>query len=304
MKTKWVVIFAVCFLLAGMLSFGSDVGNNNERTGWRIDFGGGHSTRAVELDERWVTYQYNFGGTPPVMLYYIVDEFNGEETLDTNFVKFSYGWGDRYAFYLKAGMARLQSTFFDVQELVRWDYGDGTWEEYNYGGGRVHPDMGEGEWDLFYGGGFKAVFYDAGGFKVGVDAQYNTYSLDNEVMFWNWHYTDETGRYFDRHILDETETTEYHLAVIFSKQNTMVHPYGGIKLSAYESEYEGRAWYYDDFSTPVDQEIQYWDFTMEATDMWGFFLGADFALTEMFTVNGEIRVGDEAAMTAMLSWKF
>jgi hypothetical protein len=304
MKTKLVVIIAVSFLLAGTLTFGSDVGNNEQKTGWNFGIGSGHSTRAVELDDRWISYTETISGDPSIVFTYFVDEFDGEETLDTLFVKASYGWGDRYAFYLKAGMARLTHKFLDVQEIFREDFSDGTFFETPVGGGNLRQLMGASDWDVFYGAGFKAVFFESGGFKAGVDVQYNAYSLDQDTMYLNSYFQDDTGIFFDRHILDETETSEYHLAVIFSKQNTMVHPYGGIKLSAYETEYEGRSWFFDGFSSPAFEDIQMWDFTMEASDMIGFFAGVDYAATDIFHINGEIRVGDEAALTAMLSWKF
>ncbi len=304
MKTKWVVIFAACFLLAGTLTFGGDVGNNEQKTGWSIGLGGDHSTRSVELDERWITYQESFTGDPGGVFYYFADEFDGEETLDTLYAKISYGWADRYAFYVKAGMARLTHKFLDYQDLfgVRWD--DGTFFEEPWGGGKLSQLMGTSDWDVFYGAGFKAVFFESGDFKAGVDLQYNVYTLDSEVLFYNWFYVDETGTYFDRHILDETETTEYHLAVIFSKSNPTFSPYGGIKLSAYETEYEGRSWIYDGFVSPAFSQTQMWDFTMEGQDMLGFFAGVDYAVTDMFHINAEVRVVDEAALTIFHSWKF
>lgn len=316
MKAKYLVILAVCFLMAGTLAFASEVGNNNERTGWKIDFGFDHSEREVELDEQAVVYKESyFYEYDPGNYYYteqwqdIIKAFDGMEALDKIFLKFSYGWGDRYAFYFKGGMARMKSEMFDPYTIYRYDY----WEHY-YGTDYAYwseddeigePMKGKGDWGAYYGAGFKAIFYEAGDFKVGVDAQYNTYDIDSDVVFWQYSYKDDDDDYLDQHRLDKTKTDEYHLALIFSKKNPTFSPYGGIKISGYETDYEGVAHYRYYYDGVLQYSFTYpWVFTTVPQDFVGAFFGLDCELTEMFHINLEARVGDENAVTVVHSWVF
>lgn len=317
MKPKFLIIFAACFsLLVGTLAFGSEVGNNPERTGWRFDFGFDHSTKEVELDERAMIYYERDDWVVEPDFYYgyyayseLINSFDGQETLDKLFFKVSYGWGDRYSFYFKGGMARMVSDFFAPEMYDRYEYYeyyDGEeyfdWYQYDWIEGGM---KGKGDWGPFYGAGFKAVFFESGDFRIGLDAQYNLYSMDSDVIMWQWSYLDDDDDELDQHKFVETETTEYHLAIIFSKKNPEVSPYGGFKISGYETEYDGQAYYRYIEDGVLEYDFLYsWELTTKPQDFYGFFLGMDWKMTEMFFLNGEIRVGDETAMTVALSWKF
>ncbi len=324
MKPKYLVIFATCFmLLVGSWTFGSDVGNNPERTGWRIDFGFDHSTREVELDKPATVYFESIRTDIAADWYYIdtwsaiLNSFDGQETMDKVFLNFSYGWSDRYSVYFKGGMARMKSEMFDpyfYDKYEYYEYDTGSIYNYYYIYDYVNPPLkGKGDWGPFYGAGFKAVFFESGDFRIGLDAQYNIFKMDSDVVLYQYsdmYYENILGStyswdYLDQHSLVETETNEYQLALVFSKKNPEFSPYGGFKLSGYETEYTGEAYYrYIDDGVLQYDYLYKWELTTKPQDFYGFFFGADWMMTEVFYLNGEIRVGDETAMTALLSWKF
>lgn len=327
MRTRWLVAVVCVMLLGGGLAFASGVGNNPEKTGWRWDIGFERSEREVELDEAALmyeaveSYEYNEDDYGTETYREWLQSFNGRETLDKYFLQAGYGWSDKYVFYATLGMARMVARQYDP--VMRWLYEDyeyyygETYEYWNEDIETVGDSAGRGKWDPFYGAGFKAVFHDAGGFKVGMDLQWNQYKLDNETYNYYRYYdygyaydgvTDYGYGYEDTHMLTETDTTEYHAALIFSKKNKTFSPYGGVKLSSYETDYTG-AWdstYWDNYGDrgPDFEGSGTWTYTASSKDYVGLFFGIDCELTETFVINGEMRLGDESAMTVRMGWKF
>jgi len=330
MKAKILILTACLALLGGGLAVASDVGNNPEGTGWRWDVGFERSQREVELDKPALVFVYDYTYEYSADYYGYdygeewLESFDGRETLDKYFLKGAYGFGERYAFYVTVGMARMNSEMYDpvsysMYESYEYYYGSEYWywNESFYSEGN---SQARGDWDPFYGAGFKAVFHDVGGFKVGMDVQWNQYKLDNDAYLYlsqdlygdgpidDPYYENE---YLDSHRLTESDTTEYQVALVFSKQNERFSPYGGLKLSQYETDFSGQFRSYKYNSNTGRQNGGYayeesgtWTFTTKQQDYIGMFLGIDCEMTDRLVLNSEIRVGDEKAATVKLSWKF
>jgi hypothetical protein len=328
MKTRTLIVTMCLALLGGGVALAAEVGNNPQGTGWRWDFGFDRSEREVELDQPAEVYQYeytyDYGPDDYGYERYTewLDSFNGRETLDKYFLKGAYGFGERYAFYVTVGMASMLSESYDpISRSMYEDYEYYYGEEYYYWDESMEttqPMAGRGNWDPFYGVGFKAVFHDVGGFKVGIDVQWNQYKLDSDVYYYL--YTDESGEgpvddpyyeyvYSDSHRVLETDTTEYQAALVFSKQNPQFSPYGGLKLSQYETDFSGEWTYFKgSLDGPARQSVYEesgtWTLSTKQSDYVGMFLGLDCEMTDRFVISGEIRVGDEKAATVKMSWKF
>jgi len=325
MKARLLIALVCSALLGGGFVFASEVGNNPEGTGWRLDLGYEQSTTEVELEDPGLLYEYvdTWEESPDYYGSYTeqgwMESFDGRETLDKYFLKAAYGFSERYVVYFKLGMARMNARQYDP--IMRW-----TWEDYEYDMGdeylyydyeteTVNSTQGVGDWDPFYGAGFKAVFHDAGGFKIGMDLQWNQYKLDADVYQYLDFYDYGDGPlgdpyyYYselDSHRLLETDTTEYQLALVMSKHNEHFSPYGGLKLSQWETDHSGQGFYGE---TGYDRQYDYeeswdWTYTTKATGNIGMFFGADYAMSGNFMLSGEIQVGDQNAATIRLSWKF
>ncbi len=328
---KKLFIVAVCLLVTSFV-FGSDVGTNPDSKEFKftLDWGFDHSEREVELDGEAVfyldTYRYEYDGSDwyeTDTWKWWIESFDGMESLDKMFLNFNFAFGGRYSFYVKTGLARMKAEMFDPlgwssYEYYEYYYGD----EYTYGYSDDYvesPLKGKGKWDPFYGAGFKAVFWESGDFKVGMDLQYNTYKLDTDYDFYRWsdHYWNTwTGTSPYQYLEDEiervypteTKTSEYHLALVLSKSGDTFTPYGGFKLSEYKTDYKGiySYHYFEDYDGELYEydEMCHWKFSTKPQDIYGFFFGMKAHLSPMVDLNGEIRVGDETAMTAFFSFNF
>ncbi|MEW5806490.1 MAG: hypothetical protein AB1756_03940 [Acidobacteriota bacterium] len=309
---KKLLVLVAC-LIAGSFVLASEVGNNPEGEGFKFsfDFGFDHSSREVELDEKALIYydDSDYGDGYGYIYKYWLVSFDGEETLDKLFLNLNFGFG-RYAFYIKGGMARMKSELFDLLLYYQYEYYFAgsleDWYQYDESGYWLSK-KGKGDWSPFYGAGFKATFFESGDFRVGMDAQYNIYDLDSDVVLYQDSYTDMGGLYDElfQIALDKTKTTEYHVALVLSKKMEHVSPYGGFKLSGYSTDYEGHYLEYDYYDGVLDYWYYFpWEFTTKPQDIYGFFFGVDCTLTANVHLNSELRVGDETAMTTFFSFKF
>ncbi len=326
MRAKWFAMAVMAMLVTAGAAYASEVGNNPEGAGFRFDFGFERTQTEVELKDPAIVYSAVDSGDEGD--YYwtesyteTFDSFDGRETMDKYFLKLAYGFGDKYSLYAKVGMARLATEAYNL--MMIWDYeydeydavtDEHVYEYYNYDQYLTEPTRGMGDWDLFYGAGFKAVFYDAGGFKVGMDLQYNQYQLDSEYYMYYDDYAYGYGPpdaptywYIDTESQQvvESDTTEYQAALVFSKKNDKFSPYGGIKFSQVETDYTGEyCYHYENYYGDIDEESGAWTLTTTSKDTFGVFVGADYEMTAKFAISGEFQLGDQTATAIKMTWKF
>jgi hypothetical protein len=320
---------AAFFLLASALAivmvpyvFAAEVGNlyqSDEGEGkFKLELKYDHQTREVELDSDFVVCDFK-GVAPTVYRVSLkVKDFDGEEVSDRYYLKASLTATPRVEVYAKLGTGRLKSKFFDP-------YSSKTLEIYDvngvltYRGIEAYLDSqisGKGDYGFLGGVGVKAIVHQSGTFQVGLDLQYVYQESDDVLFLSKWSedvYDPGVDRYREEVTaeVDESETQELHLALIASKKMGNFTPYGGVKVSWYETEYDGKASYsekYEDFVTPANSWSEAhtgdFDFETEQQDYVGFFVGADYSFTENFGVNAEVRLGDEEGFATGLCWKF
>ncbi|MBE0477963.1 hypothetical protein IBX65_02430 [Candidatus Aerophobetes bacterium] len=256
------------------------------------------------------------------------------ETIDRYFLKASYTT-NLFEIYGKFGVGRLISKwehywmegflgsggsymddwyYHDGEEWI-FDYTDewGWGEEYDFKKeSPVELGLEQSDWGTFYGLGLKYIFYEKPDFRVAFDAQYAVqrnkqrgfFALGGSYREWYWE--DEEGDESYGEVgfgarIDESETTEMHLALVLSGIMGKLSPYGGLKFSNMSTKYDGSmfVWVeYDGFY--IEKTLDTFAYTMKQKDSFGMFAGADYHFTDRVTGKFEIRILDETALSTGL----
>lgn len=259
------------------------------------------------------------------------------ETIDRYFLKASLNLGSAQV-YGKFGVARLISKWehwwgvglLGYEEIYGGEYYiyDGEeWQledsyEYIYG---YEYDMKEenpselglelSDWGTFYGGGLKLIFHDTPDFKAALDAQYGYqknktrgfFSFGGSYREWAENcetYDDYTEVGIGQRI-DESETTEIHVALVLSGKMGKLSPYGGLKFSNMTTKYKGQFFAWGELPIIGYEEftLSSFEYTMIQQDTLGMFFGATYDFTPALRGMFEARIGDETAFSTGLEVK-
>lgn len=244
------------------------------------------------------------------------------ETIDRYFLKASLKLGFLEV-YGKYGMARLISKW----EHYDLELGIGPYESQ----GETHPgyielcsDFGEfyienpgiaiekpmelglerSNWGTFYGAGLKLIFYNKPDFKAAFDAQYVTQKNKDMGFCSIAGFGEANGTYGEVGLgarIDESQTTEMHLALVLSGTMGKLSPYAGLKYSQMETKYKGQVFFWTQTGSIYNETTIFpFAYTMQQTDSFGVFVGADYHFTDKLIGKFEIKLLDETSFSAGL----
>ncbi len=289
-------------------------------------------TYPVDFDCYYSGYDIDIYGTG----YFDLTRLEEIETIDRYFLEASYK-ADRFEVYGKYGMARLISKWehYDLAFGVGpWDDGEEmmpgfisiTYDQeqiyiYNPGIAIEKPyELGleRSDWGTFYGGGLKFVIYSTPDFKIALDAQYLSQKTGEMGIFSAAFFAEflPSGPILPAGFLgngavpieigmgariDESQTTEGHVALVFSGAMGKLSPYGGLKFSNMTTKYKGQFFAWAESGTEyVEEPLFPFEYTMQQADSFGMFAGANYHFTPRFTGKFEIRLLDETAFSTAL----
>lgn len=320
---KWGVTVAsavgTVFLLVSVSS-AIEVGNLPTQQGGRVEVKYDHAQREVEMkDDISATIHMDDvpgpGWGPGTKQRLRIGEFSGEEILDRGYIKASYAPTDIFGIALKGGVARLRHSMFDSHAVYQDRLDSGGAFSVTLDDWLMHAE-GKGDWGPFFGIGATVVVHKSDSCSIGFDLQYNWQEMDSETIISDYSYgvfsgtgrTPDSGFYQrDTAKITKTTTQEAQLALVISRKLGNFSPYGGAKVSWYETRYEGtwnsRFTDYDIPSNSYDKSTSF-EAKTEPQDYVGLFFGMDYEFFDNIVLNGEIRVGDETAMNVGLGIRF
>lgn len=260
------------------------------------------------------------------------------ETIDRYFLKASLKLSDSTEVYGKFGVARLISKWehwwgvglLGYEEIYgyeyytydgeQWQLEDSYEDIYGYEYDMKEENPSElglelSDWGTFYGAGLKLIFHDTPDFKAALDAQYG-YQKNKERGFFSFGgsyrewaencetYDDYTEVGIGQRI-DNSETTEIHVALVLSGKIGKLSPYGGLKFSNMTTKYKGQFFLWGELPIIGYEEftLSSFEYTMIQQDVLGMFFGATYDFTPALRGMFEARIGDETAFSTGLEIK-
>lgn len=279
-------MFFILSLLVVMIMmpsvYAAEVGNlyQCERGKFKLEFKVEQQVRQVELD-----------GGEAVRSSVLIRDVEGKETLDRYYLKGSFAPIQNLEIYAKVGLGRLDADFNTFEEFEYQTQLQGQQWFHRKGIGR--------QYNIMAGIGGKFIFFQSGNFQAGIDMQYIYQEGDDFTLFNNYSY-DISYAYFDFAKITKTETHEVQGALIINNKMGNFTPYGGIKVSYYATNYDGK---YKKLESGLFDEGNM-DFKTRQKDYLGMFVGADYNFNDNFGVNVEGRLGDEQSATCGLYFTF
>lgn len=311
MKKLFCILTAV--LLIATAKFANAVEVGNFTNGVTFEVKGERTTRQVELKKPFNVHSYTEEGEYTEGGYSETESitgFDGEETIDRIFAKLSAPITDRVSIYGKLGGARLRLDTYNLTYSQSGGYPGGpswSWSEQD---SNLDRGQEEGYNSCLFGGiGTKAVLYQSGDFKLGVDGQYLYQKSDG----WTWskeRYSYTSGTYWSKsgesYEITEVTTQEAHLALLMSTKAGKFSPYAGAKLSWYESKYEGKTSSYQEssYGTYDESTSTSFSFKTQQKDYAGIFIGCDYNFTEKVIGNFELQLLDNTAVAVGIGYLF
>ncbi|MBC7190584.1 hypothetical protein H5U35_10400 [Candidatus Aerophobetes bacterium] len=322
LKVAGMVVLGICMVsfAAGAAQVGNVAAYDREKGNFTLELGAEHLTRQMELEEKATIY-----ATSATVYYSVLDngeEYYGEyvyltgleeiETIDRYFLKASFKLANLEV-YGKFGLARLISKWEHSWWEAYTGYYNPEYEEEQEDGYKfeIPLELGleQSDWGTFYGAGVKLIFYSKPDFNIALDAQYLTQKNKERGFFAGSYYRDygngDSSEIYTESggggRINESTTTEMHIALVLSGTMGKLSPYGGIKFSQMRTEYKGEFFvFYQEDTTYTETPISSFEFTMKQKDSFGMFAGADYHFTDRIKGNFEIRVLDETALSVAL----
>jgi len=166
----------------------------------------------------------------------------------------------------------------------------------------------EGDNDLAYGVGAKAELGNVSGWHILANAQYLMYQVDGDVSVNGIDIASAIATAVSSGFLNsgsydaEMKINELQLALYAAQTFGIWTPYGGLKYSNLEVEFEDKTTTVFSGTTDLNVDTSKADF--EAADNVGILIGTDVEITPRLTANIELRFIDETAGTLGVNWHF
>lgn len=315
MRIKWNVLLVGLWVFWATTSYGATVGNL-DAPGFAFSVGADQSSRDVEGDGTTLGNWSNSRANLPDgfdLERLKIGNFDGNENLHRLYLRGSYGF-ERFSFFLKVGAARLSPVIYNpVFSDDQVDTTTGTVGNNFFVSDFSHGDVG-GSTDsgLFYGVGAQVTLLNRPTWRLGVIGSYLQYQLDYLSLLGR--VTDRTGtagvvRETTREAsFEEATTKEIELALVLSgTAGAGFSPYGGIKVSSYKTEYDGKSRLIDrddTLSPAVETVSDSFSLETQAKERVGFFAGVHYDLSPRMGLNLEVRAGEETGLTAAYTQRF
>lgn len=314
MRIKRSMLWVGLFVFLATKSYGASVGSIDP-PGFSFSVGADQSNRDVEGDRTTLgELRSSRANLPDFNLERIqIGEFNGNEEIRRLTLRAAYGF-NRFSVFLRVGTARLTPTIFNpVISDDRFNTATGSAEGVGGNTGEAtHGDMsGSTDGGLFYGGGFQVTLLTQPSWRLAVSGSYLQQKYDAPFLLYRLTdrtasagLVEETSR---EARLEEATTQEIEFAATIRGMVGNFTPYGGIKLSLYKTEYDGKSAVIDrdDAGAPVVETVTS-PFSLETKGKeWvGFFIGVNYQLSPKTGLNMEVRTGEENGMTAAYTYQF
>jgi len=209
-------------------------------------------------------------------------------------VKVSYGVLDNFDVYLKLGTADFESKAKFVE----------TWSSESMSDILEESQIKiKGDNAFAYGFGAKGTYDLENDWLIGVDVQYLRHKNDFKgTESWTDYDYDAAGN----RIGSDSGTTSHrgkvtfqawHIAPYIAKKLGSFLPYLGVKYSSIETKLKGT--YTDPGEPSEDYKVKF-----RAEDHFGVFLGTDYKVSDVLTLNFEARFIDETAISFGGTYRF
>lgn len=329
LKVVGMVVVGICMVsfAAGAAQVGNVTAYDREKGNFTLEFGAEHLTRQMELEEKATIYATSAtvslspdtGGLSlqngeeyeESWTYVYLTGLEEIETIDRYFLKASFKLANLEV-YGKFGLARLiskweHSWWEAYTGYYDYEYQEGWEDDFKF---EIPLELGleQSDWGTFYGAGVKLIFYSKPDFNIALDAQYLTQKNKERGFFAGafseryWYEQEED--YYEVGVagrINESTTTEMHIALVLSGTMGKLSPYGGLKFSQMRTKYKGEFFgFWQEDTTYTEIPIYSFEFTMKQKDSFGMFAGADYHFTDRIKGNFEIRVLDETALSVAL----
>lgn len=314
MRIGWGMIFAGLFVFLATKGYAATVGNIDP-PGLTLSVGADHSSRDVEGDGATLgALTDSRANLPEFNLEQIqIGDFDGNEDIRRIYLRASYGF-NRFSIFVRGGTARLTATLFNPvisDDLINTATGTAQGAGGNLAEA-THGDIsGSTDGGLFYGAGFQVTVLKQPSWRLALSGSYLQQKYDAPFLLYRITERSAGGgsaEEISREArLEEVTTQEIEFAATIRGMVGNFTPYGGIKLSLYKSEYDGKSAVIDrdDAGSPVTQTVAS-SFSLETQGKeWvGFFVGVNYQLTQKTSLNLELRAGEENGLTAAYLYQF